>query len=334
MKFDIKYTKLGNKFFFISNLSEWNIYCRKHYNQIWLKNNSLLKKEKNALLAIKEILNRHNATNLFLSSSDIKKIWESVREKIGENDFKKLQGIFELFTSRFEKIWQKEKNNLRGVSKLLKKDLFFSRKIFNLISFLYKIRKKPKKITIILLANPVKKLLIGGGSGLGENKISIECSRITAKNNKTQLLERVIIHELIHASFEKNVKNDIEKYINSEYFRNKYQKELQKSRIYKQTNSFLGVIKELILTSLIPEGYLAEKFFKIDVLKELKKRKSIREGKLQKNYYDLMLYGVFKLYPLSKIYSENKRPIDRKYIESVVDCWIEFEKINLKKFFL
>jgi hypothetical protein len=94
----------------------------------------------------------------------------------------------------------------------------------------------------------------------------------------------------------------------------------------------MGVIKEMILVSLIPEGYLAEKFFNLGVLKNLRKKKCIKERKLEKNYYDLMLYSIFKLYQTAKEYCDARMPIDERYIENAINSWIDFEKSNLKNF--
>ena len=118
----------------------------------------------------------------------------------------------------------------------------------------------------------------------------------------------------------------------SQYFKKRYEESVLKSKMYRQTHSIMGTVKEMILVSLIPEGYLAEKFFNLDILKNLKEKKCIKEGRLEKNYYDLMLYSVFKLYQLAKKYCDNKIQIDENYIEGAIKCWIDFEKSDLKNF--
>jgi len=47
MKFKVTSSKIGNFFFFITNLSEWHYSCRKSYNEEWVKIlGDLTKKEK------------------------------------------------------------------------------------------------------------------------------------------------------------------------------------------------------------------------------------------------------------------------------------------------
>jgi len=60
MKFKIKYTKLGNQFFFISNLTNWHFSCEKEYNEIWFKKiGNLNEEEKKVLKQFAKILNKY-----------------------------------------------------------------------------------------------------------------------------------------------------------------------------------------------------------------------------------------------------------------------------------
>jgi len=332
MKFKTKYNKFGNLFFFISNLSEWSPYCRKEYNELWLKNKPLNKKESEALLGLKEILKKYKISNLMLSSSNERSAMGEVSKVIPKKDILALTNSLNIFSKRFDTLWKKEENNLTLIKREIEKVLSISNKLFPIVKILYNTKKTPKKVEILLFTSPIQKRLVSGGSGFGKNKIGIECSKITKNNNQNQMLQRVVIHEIIHASFEVNLKEKIKKFIESLYFKKKYEKLILKSRVYRQTHSIMGTAKEMILVSLIPEGYLAEKFFNLDVLKNLRERKCIKEGMLKKNYYDLMLYSIFKLYQTAKKYCENKMQINENYIEDAIKCWIAFEKSNLKNF--
>lgn len=331
MKFVVKSSKFGNKFFFVSNLSEWGPYCRKEYNKLWLKGNLLNKKENDALRNLRKILKKYKLANILLASVNQKSARKTLSNILPQKDILILESSLNEFSKRFNLLWQKEKRNLDLIKKNIFNNLPVFKDFFALIKILYKIKKEPQEIKIFLITNPILKRPISGGSGLGNNKISVECSKITKENNQNQIIKRVILHEIVHASFEENIKKGIENYLDNKYFKQKYEKIILKSSVYKQTHSILGPIKEMILVSLIPEGYLAEKFFNFDVIENLRKRKCIQDAKLGKNYYDLMLYSVYKLYPIAKKYCDNKKPIDSNYIEKVIQNWIEFEKTDLKK---
>jgi len=76
---------------------------------------------------------------------------------------------------------------------------------------------------------------------------------------------------------------------------------------------------------------LAEKFFGLNVINNLKRRNCVKKNRLEKNYYDLMLFGIFKMYKIAKDYSDNEKFIDDNYIEEAIKCWIEFENADLRK---
>lgn len=329
MKFEFKISKLANQFFFISNLNEWSPYCREEYNQLWLKNNPLNKEEKKVLLNIKILLKKHDISKIFLSSSQPTKTWKAITSKLDKNNLSNLKKSLNVFLPRFNKLWQNEKKNLILIKKNLSTE-FNSKKILFLFKILFG-QPIPNSINIFLITNPITNMIVSGGQGLGKNKIAVECSKLTRNNNPHNQVERVILHEIIHASFQNKIVKMIKTFVQRPYFIKNYKNILSKSFTYKQTKSFIPVINEMILVSLLPEGYLAEKYFGLNVIKNLRKRKAIRQRKLTKNYYDLMLFSVWKLYPIAKKYCNLKKPIDNLYIEESIKCWADFEKQNLSK---
>ncbi|MCR4276747.1 MAG: hypothetical protein NUV87_01310, partial [Candidatus Roizmanbacteria bacterium] len=57
MKFNVTFSKIGNFFFFITNLSEWHYSCRKNYNEEWIKIlGNLTKQEKGNLRQVTRIM--------------------------------------------------------------------------------------------------------------------------------------------------------------------------------------------------------------------------------------------------------------------------------------
>ncbi|MFH1956398.1 MAG: hypothetical protein ABIJ28_02010 [Patescibacteria group bacterium] len=331
MKFNIKYSKFSNLFFFASNLSEWSQYCRKEYNGLWLKESPLSEKEISLLNKLKEILKKYKISNLILSSLTEDEALEKIKDIINSEDILIIKECLGVLEKRFGNLWKEEEKNLFLIKQEIEKTLDVSKKIFDDIQTLYGIKQMPQSIDIFLFTNPIVKRSVNGGGGLGENQISIECSKITGENNKNKMLERVMIHEIVHVSFESKLKEKIKEFLKSNRFSDEYEDKIIKTSVFHQANSIIGTLKEMILVSLIPEGYLAEKFFDLNVLDNLRERKCIKERTLEKNYYDLMLYAVYKLYPFAKKYCENKKEIYNDFIENAVKCWLEFEEIDLSK---
>ncbi len=331
MKFNIKISKIGNQFFFISNLSEWSPYCRKEYNELWLKNNSLNEQEKRTLDELRNIFRqkKYKLINLSLTALNEKEFWKNVSKILSKKRLAVLKEALVIFSERFKKIWFKEERNLKLIKENIVKNTLVSRKLISLIKQLYGVKKEPKNINIFIYTNPIKKRLVSGGSSFRFKRIGVECSKITKENNKKEMLARVVLHEIVHSCFEENLIKKIKKFISSKTFKHNYQKLISKSKVHKQVNNILGPIKELILVSLLPEGYLAEKFFGLDVIRNLREKKCVKKKKLDKNYYDLMIFGIFRMYKIAKDYSDNKKPIDKNYIEETVRCWIEFESADL-----
>lgn len=331
MKFNIKYSKFGNLFFFVSNLSEWNRYCRKEYNELWLKNNPLLERETYSLNKLKEILKKYKISNLVLSSLTEEEAVKKIKEVVDIDDLLIIKECLEAMSKRFENLWDEEEKNLSLIKQEIEKTLDISKKIFDDIQALYDIKQAPEAIDIFLFTNPIVKRSVNGGGGLGKNQISIECSKITEENNKNKMLERVLIHEIVHASFELKLKEKIKEFLKSSRFSDEYEDKITKTNVFQQTNAIMGTLKEMILVSFIPEGYLAEKYFDLNVLDNLRERKCIKERTLEKNYYDLMLYAVYKLYPFAKKYCEEEKKIDNNFIETAIKYWLEFEKTDLSQ---
>ena len=73
MEFKIIISKSANKFFFISNLTEWHFSCRKMYNPIWLKHTggNLSLQEKKYLKIFKNILIQYGFEKYYLLGKNI-----------------------------------------------------------------------------------------------------------------------------------------------------------------------------------------------------------------------------------------------------------------------
>jgi len=336
MKIDFRYNKFGNFFFFVSNLSEWSFHCRKKYNEEWLRSSHLSKKEKNDLDKIANFLKRNegdNIINIFLLAKSKRAAFHDVSLLIDKKDLRIIKDSFDIFKNRFDKIWKIEKNIFKKAYSEINNKKRSIKLSLDSISKIYNVKNSPIKITVVLLLNPLKNRLIGGGSSIGKNAVAIEYSGSNLNKDK-DMFQRVLVHEITHSSFEENTKEEIQKYIKSDKFKNEHGSFLEKSLIYKQVPSLLTILKEMILVSFVPDGYLAEKFFGKNIIKMLRQRKCIRDSGLQKNYHDLMLYDVFKLYPMAKKYLDRAKCIDFDYIDLAMNCWVEFETMNTDKWYI
>ncbi len=332
MKLFIQISKLHNYFFFVSNLAEWSPYCRKQYNEVWLRGNPLTAPERTALKKVAGVFKKHGFSDRFASSESPDVIWDTIAKTLKPDEYAALRNAFATLTPRFEKVWRREKGNLMRVQKEMKKSLSLSKRALGVLETLYGAPSKSLTLEIFLLTNPISKRLVGGGSGIGENKIELECSRVTKHNNPKGWLGRVILHEFVHVALEKELRDKIGAFVGSKDFRKRHEPFLKHSAIYCETRSFVGPIKEMVAVSLLPEGYLAEKIYGARVVESLKQRNAVRTHTFRKDYYDLMLFSLWGLYDIAKEYSDQRKPIDRRYIETVVRNWESFESMDLSRF--
>lgn len=324
MRFRVSFTKLGNQFSFISNLTEWHFSCEKEYNKVWLeKTGALNDKEKEALKQFRKILKRYGfkkekdkvtwVGTPFIIFSE-RKAWQKVKERMGEKEDREIKKIFNLFEPRFGKIWKKEVLKLKRAKELLKRELMLkSKKIDKTLSALSKFYNQtlPKRIiNVYLLAIPSKSSGIGGSAVLGEKGIILEIKDL--KDLQDYIL--VLIHEMGHAFLEKTSIEKIKAVIAKVKFP---PNELTRKR------GKVGLINELILCSLVPDGYLAEKYFGIVIQKPEKIKAS------HKDWKSLLKFTTFYLRPLAQRYIEAKKPLDKEYVMTTIKLIKKF--INNKK---
>ena len=331
MKFRFHVSRLANLFFFVSNLSEWSPYCRKEYNHEWLKQKHLQQSEREALKHVRNILWKHKTLGRYFFRTE-QEAWRNIAKKLSKREYEALCASFAVFLPRFSALWKEEKSNLqniaaafsRGTSSPVNKTLIE-------LSTLYAPHRKPRSITtIFLLTSPITKRLVSGGGKITSKILALECSKTTAKNNIHDLFVRVLLHELVHTMFEDRIKNIIRTCLQSKGF-SSIKRELARSAVYRETLSFAGPIKEMVAISLLPEGYLAERYFNANVSKSLLQRNSVRECRLKHTYYDLMLFATWELLPIAREYSTQKKPIDARYLREVIMVWRQFNRTNLSR---
>lgn len=327
MKFKVKYTKSGNQFFFISNLAEWHFSCRKSYNEKWIEETGQLDyQEKEALKEFGKIMRKYafkkrKGANVYLGIPFItladSLAWKKVEEWVDKEEYLKIKEIFNIFLPRFEKIWLSHCKKLASAKLKLEKELNKTKsvEILEIFSILFNDRKlSDKKIRIYLLSSPSEKWW-GGGANIGPKSITFECSDIKEDNLSRSLL--IIFHEIAHLFERKKFKPLLKRYIDN--LSKEEKEEIKKSEVYQEVKDLKIIIKEMIISSLLPEGYLSERLNGKKVIK--------LPAEKQRTFSNLRHYAAYHLYPLVKEYIERQKPFDEILIQKAWQLFKEFERL-------
>ena len=328
LKFRFYFTKTGNLFHFISNLSEWHFSCRERYNKIWLEETGPLNdKEKQALKRMGNLFLKYNFESNFLGIPFITNpdtvVWEKVKNWVDEEEFNELKETFSVFEPRFEKIWQSEEAKLAKWKNTLTKELT-KQKYQDLekdLETFFNQKPQFRNIDIYLLISAIGS---GGGASIGPGRVTLECTALPTTHVLRIL--GVLYHETAHLVFEYGYyKNLLEQFL--EPIKDKFSK---RHAFFKSGRDLRVMINEATMSSLLPEGYLASKYFGRDVFHDAEKVlgtnfENIAKGK-ECDFRAYRLFVAAKLFPLVKNYIENKNPIDENYLQSVWKVFEEFSK--------
>lgn len=326
MKIKTQYTKLANQFFFISNLAEWHFSCRKAYNEIWLENNPLSNEEKDAIKRFCKILIKYgflikNNKNVYLGvpfiTSKPAKTWQKVNEWVNEQDYQEIKNIFEIFNPRFNEKWPTVEKQLKSTKRKLDKALKNENisHVLNIISLLYRAELK-KKINIYLLVSPMTKDF-GGNANLGSGNISIESPTDIDSETINQML-LVILHETTHLIEQQNFRSLLFNWIKN--LKEQERLEIEQSEVYKTTKNIFTIINEMIVSALLPEGYLSEIITGQD--SRIKNRAYLTNK--TNNLSSLRHFAALHLYRFIKEYIEKKRGLDGEYIKKTYQIFKKF----------
>ncbi len=333
MKFKFFYTKLGNNFFFISNLAEWHFSCRKKLNEEWIKQTGALTiKEKNALEEFAKILKKYsfkkeNGKKLYLGIpfiiSSNEKGWLAVKKWVNKEEFENIKRVFKIFDERFDKIWGKSAGELEEMKRILNISLNNKKEIKEILknlSFLYRQKIKDKLLIKIYLFHHLAENSFNGGANLNKNQLTLDCPSIMPNTSSEERAIRTLLHELMHNYFETpRFKNLLKNYLDR-IDQNKF----TDTFALKEVKSLRNIINEMITESLLPDGYLAEKYFHYIVAKNMKNIKDI-ESKKDKTLVDYRKLSVCHMYSVSKNYLDNKKTIDEKYIDEIIKIFFKFK---------
>ncbi|MEK9150601.1 MAG: hypothetical protein AAB411_00735 [Patescibacteria group bacterium] len=299
MKFSVITNKWANFYFFVQNLSEWHFSNRKDYNILWrgeLGQFSL--EEKIALSKFKKIQLRYPFGKSYLGRQFFleENPWIVLDKKLLPEDFTNLKDIFSLLEKKFDAFYNKELVLLKKWQITLQKELS-NKNLITAINMtlgkLYDVFPLSKDITIYLL--PSSESHSGGTGGVIDDiSINLEISRSPLK--KVNHAVGIIWHEIIHLYFER-------------------QSFLARvSKKYPDDPDAVNLIKEVVASSLFPNGALGIKFLNI--------KSGLLNTKIPQKYTEKILI-------LTNKYVETDRPFDDEYMETIYSLVSEL-KGNLK----
>jgi hypothetical protein len=247
-------------------------------------------------------------------------VWEKVEEWVEPNEFLILKNVFKVFEPRFEEIWIEEKPKLENWKTALIKELA-KKKYDDLerdLEAFFNQKPRYSQIDVYLLIGVAG--TSGGGANVGPARVTLEPTGLSTDMVSEML--NVLYHETAHLTLE------------HEYYQNLLEDFLKSSRgnfsekhaFFKSGRDLRTIINEAVMTSLLPEGYLANKYFGNNIFKRVEKvlGKSFENFTKDKRE-DFRVYRLFaaaELFPVARDYIENKKPVDGDYLQKV---WEVFE---------
>lgn len=329
-------TRLGNQFFFISTLTNWHFSCRNGFIREWRQQTGPLSVlEKQALVDMTTILKKYRFGNPkkrwkylgeYYMALPEDRAWPAIRKQVTKAEYAKLQKIFSTFEPHFAAIWKREEKRLNTAAKTLQ-EAVKSKKFLPLIHDLQILFRKnllEKKLTVILCMRPSRlPWYMGGGSAIyGRNRFSLEAGDVNPKRKlriKKMLL--IFFHEATHAAL---AHPDFERRIGL-FLKKTKKRPLLQNPLARHGHSPFNIINEAIVSSLLPEGYFEEKYFKGNL--EKRYRRYFQHGitrQRQEDFHAWRIYAAFHLRPALLEYLKTKRPLDQEYIKATFRIFLAF----------
>jgi len=322
MKIKTEIPKTANIYSFISHLSQWNeLTCIPQRKKEWLaKTGKLSNDEKKSLEKFCLIWQKSKFDlELFFLFNDQKKIWPNLTKKIGVKKTLEIKKIFEVFENKFNLIWQNGNKKLNILLKEFEKKDGMVQKKLEVIQKLCDLKNSqvPKKIKLKMLLSGNKKDCSGWSHG---NTVILECSEWPIKKID-YLVNSIFLHECFHSFFQKNKKLFVE----TKAMAKNNDKLIRKIGLKNWPTTI--IFQEALISSFLPEGYLTEKFLKIDVRKAAKQKLNNKNIDI---FSKLRYFCALNLYPLAKQYVEQNKKLDHFYLEKTIVCLKDFILINKK----
>lgn len=327
MKLFVECSRLANKYFFINNLAEANPYIRKRYNEAYLAVIGELNEEQKTALAkyrnwyqelnSKNEKERKRIIRIFYHSRSENEAWQ---EYAAAEGIETVKAVFESLDGPFEAIWQKFESTLKQAKErmdadFLKREGLFAQ-IFKELGIFYGVLP-PEKIAASLIICPIPRYQ--GGKSIDASTVSLEVPKMKTEDSLMRLW-LLFVHEVIHAHFETNQYK--------EWLRNFVEKKIKEGASSLQITEAKNQLREIITSSLAARGYIAERFFGVDIIAESKRafknpqKYTLSTGEHQEN---LRHWTRLELRGALHQYFERGRKIDENFLQKGWETLVKYE---------
>lgn len=310
MKFNFYYHKTANLFHFIASLSNWNPRDTTEYAKYWLlKTGKLSLDEKKILKAVAEVLSLYDPVpeRPFLTSNE-STVWENAEGVFSSGQLDTIREAFRILEPRFNTIWSTEEPKLEQWYKTLEKQLdepkFRELETDLRIFFRSPTAEPPLQVCLLISEQGY------GGVSFGNHLIGLACSGVPL--TEIHGVISVLYHESCHSFYEKPHKYDLLSRVTPKL-------ELPRSAFLNSKQDLPNTLGEAITSNLLPEGYLAHKYFQCRIPPVLKKGSKA-------DFRNWRLYCAARMFETTKDYVESKKPLDINYINRVWETFGDFVK--------
>lgn len=317
MKFIFTVSRFDNFYFFVSNLTEFHFSCRPHFNKDWIEaTGKLSQEEKLAINKIRPIFKKYGFVfeknksiylgKHFYCPKDQDK-WNILKEYLSSLEYKKLSHAFNVFESRFNKIYREDllQNWKFSLEKELSGEKFI--KLFDFAKHFFGAKTSDDILNVHLLMSPSLTWNTSGNADLGDKDITLEVPIFNITQEQVELAVCILVHETSHIWFEKNLNYTVAKKLSGKHF---------------------NLINEIIIESVAPSGFPAQKYAKASNPFKRFLFHNLADGyKAHENFVNdrksdikkLTSYLSWNIYPLAAYYYMHNKKIDKKFIKTVTD---------------
>jgi len=310
MIFNFYYHKTANFFHFIANLSNWSPRYTTEYARGWLlKTGKLSKDEKKRLEAVAGVLSLHDPVPEWpFLTPDESTVWENAKGTFSSEHLDTIREAFRILEPRFATIWSTEEPKLKQWLRALEKRLDepkFRELETDLRNFFGSSATEPRLQVCLLISEQGY-----GGVSLGNRLLGLACSGVPL--TEIHGVMATLYHEACHSFYEKPLKYDLISKVTSKL-------ELPNADLFTSKQDLPNTLGEAITSNLLPEGYLAHKYFHSQVPPAPKKGSKA-------DFRNWRLYCAARMFDTTKDYIESKKPLDTGYINRVWETFGDFVK--------
>lgn len=321
MRIQFKISQTANFWHFVSNLVGWHDSVRLYYRDYWLEQTGpLTKAEDECLKELEDFFRKYTYGENYWGKVLLlvgENVWEKVGQKFTADETALLKKVFNVFSSRFKKIWDIDRDLLELWKTRLEKtsSRFAKKDIVRDLNAFFNSGPSLEKATVLLLLCDKRINPAGGGANLGKGYLTLEVSRADVDAVRPAWL--IFWHEITHHLWQENSLD--------------YQ-QLRRDLSEKMKNEGLEgkilqipiprILNEVVVDSLFPYGYLSEKHLDFPVEAIFSRFDDKREGKKFK-VEDWRYYFPYWLKDLAKEYIETKKKIDSQFFDEIKRLYIQ-----------